>query len=70
MNPALGDRPNDRELNRHADWTVAIVRTVLGLKFFAHGAQKMLGWYGGPGLVRSMRTFTEDLHLPSTLFFL
>lgn len=53
-----------------ADWTVAMVRIVLGLVFFAHGAQKMLGWYGGPGLVRSMRTLTEDLHLPSTLSFL
>lgn len=54
----------------HADWTIAIVRIVLGLIFFAHGAQKMLGWYGGPGLAKSMRTFTEDLHLPSTLAFL
>ena len=54
----------------HADWTVGIVRIVLGLVFFAHGAQKMLGWYGGPGLARSMRTFTEDLHLPLILSFL
>lgn len=54
----------------HADWTVSIVRIVLGLVFFAHGAQKALGWYGGPGLARSMRTFTEDLHLSSTLAFL
>jgi len=54
----------------HADWTVSIVRILLGLVFFAHGAQKMLGWYGGPGLAKSMRTFTEDLHLPSILAFL
>lgn len=54
----------------HADWAVGIVRIVLGLVFFAHGAQKMLGWYSGPGLVRSMRTFTEDLHLPPILSFL
>src|SRR5205823_6858406 len=38
--------------------------------FFAHGAQKMLGWYGGPGLSGSMRTFTEHLRLPSALAFL
>ena len=31
-----------------AHWTVGIVRVVLGLVFFAHGAQKMLGWYEGP----------------------
>ena len=54
----------------HRDCAVAIARIVLGIVFFAHGAQKMLGWYGGPGLASSMRTFTEHLHLPSTLAFL
>jgi putative oxidoreductase len=37
---------------------------------FGHGAQKMLGWYGGQGLASSMRTFSEHLHLPSILAFL
>ena len=54
----------------HADWVVGVARIVLGMIFFGHGAQKMLGWYGGPGLVSSMRTFTEHLHLPSALAFL
>src|ERR1700756_1589903 len=54
----------------HVDWVVGIARLVLGIIFFGHGAQKMLGWYGGPGLASSMRTFTEHLHLPSTLAFL
>ncbi len=54
----------------HADWVVGIARIVLGIIFFGHGAQKILGWYGGPGLANSMRTFTEHLHLPSTLAFL
>lgn len=54
----------------HADWVVGIARIVLGIIFFAHGAQSMLGWYGGPGLASSMRTLTEQLHLPSTLAFL
>jgi putative oxidoreductase len=54
----------------HADWAVGIARIVLGIIFFGHGAQKMLGWYGGPGLASSMRTFTEHLHLPPTLAFL
>jgi putative oxidoreductase len=51
----------------HADLVLAIARIVLGIIFFAHGAQKMLGWYGGVGLAGSMRAFTEHLHLPSTL---
>ena len=54
----------------HADWVVGIVRIVLGIIFFAHGAQKLLGWFSGPGLANSMRAFTEHLHLPSTLAFL
>src|SRR5437763_13480786 len=54
----------------HADWVVVIARVVLGIICFSHGAQKMLGWYGGPGLASSMRTFTEHLHLPPTLAFL
>jgi len=54
----------------HADWIVGMARVVLGIIFFAHGAQKMLGWYGGPGLAKTMRTFTEHLHLPSTLAYL
>ena len=54
----------------HAAWVLGVARIVLGIIFFAHGAQKMFGWYGGPGLASSMRTFTEDLHLPPTLAFL
>jgi putative oxidoreductase len=29
------------------DIATAILRLVLGVVFFAHGAQKMLGWFGG-----------------------
>ena len=54
----------------HPDWAVGIARIVLGIIFFGHGAQKMLGWYGGQGLASSVRTFKEHLHLPSILAFL
>ena len=54
----------------HAAWVLGVARIALGIIFFAHGAQKMFGWYGGPGLASSMRTFTEDLHLPPALAFL
>lgn len=54
----------------HADWIVGVARIVLGIIFFAHGGQKMLGWYGGPGLASTVRSFAEQLHLPSTLAYL
>jgi putative oxidoreductase len=47
----------------HAGWPVGIIRILLGIIFSAHGAQKLLGWYGA-GLAKSMRAFAEDLHLP------
>src|SRR3954469_3954178 len=43
----------------------AILRLVLGIVFFAHGAQKMLGWFGGSGFHGTMGFFTGALHIPA-----
>jgi putative oxidoreductase len=48
----------------------AILRVVLGVVFFAHGAQKMLGWFGGPGFSATMGFFTGMMHIPAPLAFL
>ncbi len=48
----------------------AILRVVLGIVFFAHGAQKMLGWFGGYGFSGTMGFFTGALHIPVPLAFL
>ena len=48
----------------------AILRLVLGIIFFAHGAQKMLGWFGGPGFSATMGMFTGYLHIPAPFVFL
>jgi len=53
--------PNDR--------TIAMLRLVLGIVFFAHGAQKMLGWFGGPGFSGTMQFFNQ-MGVPSLLAFL
>ena len=47
-----------------------ILRLVLGVVFFAHGAQKMLGWFGGPGFSGTMGLFTGYLHIPAPFAFL
>jgi len=31
------------------DYALALIRVIFGIVFFAHGAQKALGWFGGPG---------------------
>ena len=48
----------------------AILRLVLGVVFFAHGAQKLLGWFGGPGFSGSMGLFTGYMHIPAPLALL
>jgi len=48
----------------------AILRLVLGIVFFAHGAQKMLGWFGGFGFAGTMGFFTGMMHIPAPLAFL
>jgi putative oxidoreductase len=52
------------------DFTYTIARLVLGVVFFAHGAQKMLGWFGGYGFTGTMGFFTQMLHIPAPLAFL
>jgi putative oxidoreductase len=52
------------------DWTLTVIRVILGVVFFAHGAQKVLGWFGGAGLRETLRTMHESLRLPVPLAFL
>ena len=47
-----------------------ILRLVLGVVFFAHGAQKMLGWFGGYGFSGTMNFFTASMHIPAIFAFL
>ena len=51
-------------------WTGPILRLTLGLVMFPHGAQKLLGWYGGFGFSGTMGFFTETMHLPWLIAFL
>ncbi len=54
------------------DGTVStlLLRLTLGAVFFPHGAQKVLGWFGGHGFAGTMGFFTGTLHIPVFLAFL
>lgn len=57
-------------LSTSNDYTLTIARLVLGIVFFAHGAQKMLGWFGGYGFSGTMGFFTQQMHIPAVFAFL
>ena len=48
----------------------ALCRVALGAVLFPHGAQKLLGWFGGFGFEGSMGYFTNVVGLPWLLGFL
>lgn len=52
------------------DKMLAVIRIVLGGVMFAHGAQKMLGWFGGYGFSGTMGFFENQMHIPAALAFL
>src|SRR5215470_5354170 len=52
------------------DWSLTLLRLVTGIVFFMHGAQKMLGWFGGYGFSGTMGFFTNMMHIPYPLALL
>ncbi|HVS00300.1 MAG TPA: DoxX family protein [Thermoanaerobaculia bacterium] len=47
-----------------------IVRLALGIVIFPHGAQKLLGWFGGHGFAGAMKFLSGDLGLPAVIALL
>src|SRR5258708_38423800 len=54
-------------LRTEDDHSLMLQRVVLGVIFFAHGSQKALGWFGGPGLDTTLRSFTDNMGIPTVL---
>ena len=54
----LVDTANDR--------TITIIRLIFGIVFFAHGAQKALGLFGGPGFSSTLGFF-QQIGIPAWL---
>jgi putative oxidoreductase len=43
----------------YPSWSHLVVRVALGIVFFAHGAQKTFGWFGGHGLAATIGGFRQ-----------
>ncbi|WP_224983145.1 DoxX family protein [Geomonas agri] len=44
--------------------SLMVLRLFLALVMFPHGAQKVLGWFGGPGFSGAMDMFTRMMGIP------
>lgn len=48
----------------YPSWSHLVVRVIAGIIFFAHGAQKTFGWFGGSGLKATMSAFQQHMGIP------
>src|SRR5208283_346632 len=47
------------------DFATLILRLCLGVVFFPHGMQKLLGWFGGGGFSSTYGFFTGNMGIPA-----
>ena len=57
-------------LTTHPNIGFSIARLTLGLVIFPHGAQKLLGLFGGYGYSATMESLTTQMGLPGIVAFL
>ena len=54
-----------RLIETECDIAALVLRLGLGIVMFPHGAQKVLGWFGGYGLAGTWGFMTGQLHIPA-----
>ena len=52
------------------DKVLTLLRVALAIVVFPHGAQKLLGWFGGFGFSGTMGFLTQQMHIPAALALL
>ena len=52
-----------------ASIALLIVRLTLGLSFIGHGAQKLLGWFGGAGFAATAKGYEERMGMRPGSFY-
>ena len=57
-------------LQTDKDFSSFVLRVLLGIVFFPHGAQKVFGWFGGQGFSGTMESFTTGMGIPAFFAFL
>jgi putative oxidoreductase len=58
------DNALDLLLGTYPSWSHLVVRLALGIIFFAHGSQKVFGWFGGHGLKATIQVFHQYMKIP------
>jgi putative oxidoreductase len=51
-------------------FALLVLRVTLAVVFFAHGAQKVMGWYGGYGLAGTVGAFKNYMKIPAPLAYI
>lgn len=59
-----------KSLSTNNNPAIAVVRVLAGIVLFPHGAQKLLGLFGGYGFTGTMGFLTGTMHLPYILALL
>jgi len=59
-----------RLLSTPNDPTLTLARIILAIIFFAHGSQKMFGFFGGRGVSGTIAIFEQTMGIPAPLTIL
>ncbi|HII16327.1 TPA: DoxX family protein [Candidatus Woesearchaeota archaeon] len=51
----------EKVIGKNRDWLYAVFRIAAGFLFFSHGAQKLLGWFGGTAMWGNGQMVTAGL---------